>query len=279
MNLLNEHITSSGVTDMAYQQSPHSIAWLTRTDGVAPTMTRQIDQKITGWARQKLGGSFGTGDTVIESVAVIPKGEEDQVWFVVKRTIDGSTVRYVEFLETFDFGDDQEDAFYVDCGLTYDSTSTSTITGLSHLEGETVAVLGDGAVQDNQVVASGQITLDVAASVVQVGLPYTSTLKTMTLEGGSATGTAQTKRKRIYRIGIRLYRSLGLKYSDGTGTDRTITFRAPSDEMDEAVELFTGDKIESFDFGHTQSGQIQLKQDQPLPCYILGIYAYLDTQD
>src|SRR3546814_10149350 len=123
---------------------------------------------------------------------------------IVKRTIDSSTVRYVEFLEREHDPDqhDLEDAFYVDCGLTYDGSPTSTITGLDHLEGETVKVWADGDLHDDKTVASGQITLDAAASVVQVGLGYTHKLRTLKAEGGAAAGTAVTKIKRNVKMGI-----------------------------------------------------------------------------
>src|SRR5690606_27840500 len=132
-------------------------------------------------------------------------------------TINGQTKRYVEFVERpwegadedGEPGDAQEDAFYVDSGLTYDGPATTTISGLGHLEGETVQVLGDGAVQPNKVVQGGTITLTRAANKVHVGLPMVSRLVPMRLEAGATDGTAQGKIKRVHSATVRFLDTLG----------------------------------------------------------------------
>lgn len=129
MTRLAEHVTKGGIVEMDYAEEPNSIVWAVRADGQLLSMTYKRDEDVVGWARHILGGSFSDGDAVVESVAVIPGAngsgqvndstERDEVWVLVKRTIDGSTVRYIEVLEKdFETGDDQEDAFYVDCGIT-----------------------------------------------------------------------------------------------------------------------------------------------------------------
>ena len=75
------------------------------------------------------------GIAVVESVATIPTdSDEYEVWLIVKRTINGTTRRYVEYLNLFDYGTDQKDGFFMDSGLTYSGTATTAITGLEHLE-------------------------------------------------------------------------------------------------------------------------------------------------
>src|SRR6185437_15071263 len=100
---------------------------------------------------------------------------------VMNRTIGGATKRYIEVLERpFDGDiDDIEDAFFVDCGLSYSGTAITTVTGLDHLEGQTVSVLADGGVVDGLVVSSGSITLPYSASKIHVGLPFTSRAVTL----------------------------------------------------------------------------------------------------
>lgn len=127
MTILSEHIVKNSIVDMDYQQSPYNILWCVRNDGVLLSFTREADQEVMAWARHILGGSFGAGDAVVESVAVIPgDGGDDEVWVVVKRTIDGNTVRYVEYFKPFDSGSEQEDAFFVDSGLSQDTALTIT---------------------------------------------------------------------------------------------------------------------------------------------------------
>jgi hypothetical protein len=116
-------------------------------------------------------------------VVTIPHwdGDQDVTFLLVRRTIDGATVRYIEYIEKYLT---DEYAFFMDCGLTYDGTPVTAISGLDHLEGEEVTVLVDGAVHPNRTVSAGAINLQVAGSVVNVGLPYTATIKTMPIEAG-----------------------------------------------------------------------------------------------
>lgn len=260
-----EHITEGGIVQMAYQQSPDSTLWLVRGDGKLVGLTYEPAQKVAAWHKHETDGEF-------ESVAVIPapSGDYDEVWVAVKRTINGATKRYIEYFKKPDFGDDVTDAFYVDSGLTYDGSPTTTLSGLDHLEGKEVAILADGAVHPNRTVSSGQITLDWEASKVHVGLPYTSTLQTMRLEVGNVLFTSQGKIKRINKIVVRLYKSLGCKVGDGDKMD-IIPFRSSADEMDQPPDLFTGDKVVQFPVHYSRDARITVKQEQPLPLTVVAI--------
>jgi hypothetical protein len=80
-------------------------------------MTRQLEQEVRGWTRQITGRIDDLVKGKFESVAVIPgEDEDDEVWFVVKRYVNGGWVRYVEYLKPTYFTD-KEDAYFVDCGL------------------------------------------------------------------------------------------------------------------------------------------------------------------
>ena len=204
MTVLAEHVTDSGVVDLAYQQEPNQIVWAPRADGVLAGMTYGRTEDVVGWHRHPIG--------VVESVITLPHwdGDQDVLWMIVRRTVGGATVRYVEYVEKYMT---DEYAFFVDSGLTYDGAATTSITGLDHLEGEEVAVLADGAVHPNRTVTSGAITLQLAASVVNVGLPYTATIKTMPIEAGAQDGTAQGKEQRINGIVLDLFETgAGLWY-------------------------------------------------------------------
>ena len=96
------------------------------------------------------------------------------------------------------------DAFFVDSGLTYTGVPADTISGLDHLEGETVQVLADGASHPDCLVTGGTIELNREAAVVQAGLGYATALRTMRVEAGAQMGTAQGKIKRIHRVVLRL---------------------------------------------------------------------------
>lgn len=276
MTLLAEHVSEGGFVQLDVQQEPDNVIWAVRADGVLCGMTYRREEEVVAWHRHVFGGT----DAAVESIAVIPGDlDEDQVWVIVKRTINGATKRYVEYLTPQDFGSDTTDAFYVDSGLTYDGSPATTITGLGHLEGETVTILADGAAHANKTVSSGSITLDRSASKVHVGLGYTSTLRTMRIEGGALDGVSQGKVKRIHDVTIRLYRTVGAKVGASAATADLIPFRSSADPMDTALSLFTGDKTIEFENGYDTDGFLTVVQDQPLPLTLLGIYARLEVFD
>ena len=223
------------------------------------------------------------GHSVVESVAIIPGNDgsgqvhdstsRDEVWVQTKRTINSATVRYVEMIER-DFEDDQnaDDAVYSDSCITYDGTPASTITGLEHLEGETVKVWADNAVQADKVVASGSIALDVAASVVQVGLSFTHKLKTLKIEGGNAAGTSVGRTKRINGLTFVLLNSHTIEY----GPDNSVAldkndFREVSDAMDSATPLFTGELFVEFEGNWETDPRVYVESDDPAPFTLLAI--------
>ena len=217
---------------------------------------------------------------LVESIATIPGDlNEDAVYMVVQRTINLGTKRYIEFFAPFDFGSSAEDAFFVDSGLSYTGTAATSMSGLSHLEGEVVSTLVNGATHPDKEVSSGALTLDFSATKAHIGLLYKSTLQTMRIEAGGTEGTAQGKTKRIHEVVLRLFRTIGAKVgSSETELDR-IPFRTSADEMDQSLGLFTGDKQIEFRSGFDSDGFIVVQQDQPLPLTVIGIYPRLITFD
>ena len=165
----------------------------------------------------------------------------------------------------------------------------TAISGLTHLEGETVSVVADGAVTDDATVASGAITLGEKAGVVHVGLPYTGTVRLLPSSDGSATGTGQTKNRRSYIATLRLYRSLGGKvgidydYLDELGNEiqsmYRIYLRAPNDVMNQPTPLITADVQKQIDTDWDKETELIVQQDQALPLNILAIVVRSDLQE
>ena len=280
MTILGEHISEGGLSEMAYQQEPDSNVWAVRADGELVCMTYRREEQVVAWHRHVIGGVFSSGNAVVESVATIPGDlNEDQVWVIVKRTIGGATKRYIEYLSNFDFGTSVEDAFFVDSGLTYSGSSATSISGLDHLEGQSVAILANGATHPNKTVSSGAITLDYAVTKAQIGLSFTSTLETLKFDGGSALGSSQGKIKRINDIVVRLYRSVGLKVGTSSTNVDTVPFRTSSSAMDTALSMFSGDKIIEFKGGYDEDATFVILQDQPLPMTVLAIFPTLTVYD
>ena len=281
LTILAEHVTESGIIQMAYQEEPNSIVWCVRADGQLLGFTYQREQQVTAWHRHIFGGSFGSGNAVVESVEVLPTDDSEyQVWVIVKRTIDGATKRYVEYLHNQDFDETDDTSFnYLDSQLAYDGSATTTISGLDHLEGEEVSILADGATHPNKTVSSGAITLDRSSTKVKVGLPYVSLLQTMRIDAGSQNGTSQSKTKRIYEITARLYESIGIEIGPDLDNMERIPFRSSANLMDSGVNVFTGDKDIEFRGNYETDGFIFVRQNQPLPLTVLSLYPRLVTND
>ena len=306
--ILSDHITKSGIKQMAYQQEPDSLAWVLRNDGQVATMVYEPGQQVIGWSRQVFGGSFGSGAAVCESLTTISgqdavgqvfaSDDRDEVWVIVKRTINGVTRRFVEVIERAYDGPrreayatqaawraavlaDQEDAFYVDSGLTYDGAATTTISGLGHLEGETVDLWVDGAEHPQRVVAGGSVTLDYAATKVQAGLPARWRFCSLKLPYGVSAGgsTGVVKTKRVHRVGYVLMDASAFRHGPTVEKLETLEFRVVSDPMDTAVPLFTGEYEAAFAGNNENDPRICLEGVGPGPFVCLAIAPEMSTND
>jgi hypothetical protein len=272
LNRLAEHITEAGLVDIAYQQSPDQIVWTPDANGRLLGFTYERAEDVVGWHRHNIGGA-------VESVLTLPHwdGDQDVLWLVMRRTINGVEERYIEFMEKYLT---DSDSFFVDSGLTYDGAPTTTITGLSHLEGREVAILADGSVHPSRTVSGGSVTLQRSASVVQVGIPYTMKVRTLRMEAGAQDGTAQGKTQRINSLVMRLYETgPGLFYGDGVTMDE-LHLRRPGDAMDAPVPLFTGDtEFLPFPSGYDKGATITIEHRLPLPCTLVALMPQLSTYD
>lgn len=394
-NVMADHITESGINQLSYQQEPYSIIWATKGNGrlVAMTYSREQFQEAPfgGWHNHPIGGTFNGGPTVVEAISSIPSPDtkKDDLWLIAKRTINGVTRRYVEFIEEErQYNDDPRDSFYVDCGRTlngviYDTVyaasgssvtaasatltntqgnigygqqtvmdagttafslsyfpsvlnreihyhyatlsdedgrtliwhtakgiilvkqsdsrvtvalttdwpvtatitadlwglTSTTVSGLDYLEGQSVAILGDGAALTDQVVTGGSIILSSAVVKAQIGIRTLSRLQTMRFNAGAADGTSQTKTSRINKLGIRLFESDGIRFGSSFTTLDNMEIRSTNNPMDNAVTLFTGDEILDFPSDYSTSPWVCIEQSDPLPGTIICLVPIISTQD
>lgn len=269
LTILSEHITRGGVVGMALQQQPFAVVWCVTGGGEMAAFTYDRAQNVTGWARHITRGEF-------ESVAVVyGESAEDEVWVSVKRQLSGQTVRTIERFQPNHLAtlDDrrQADCFCVDCGKAYAGPATTTITGLGHLEGETVQILADGAVHADRVVTGGQITLEHEATRVAIGLGFSARLVPTSPEFSDGTTSTHGSERRPWEVTVRLYRSLGFRVS-GTGgkTWDRAQFRRSGDHMDQPTSLFDGDFRLPVTAPHALQTEILIEQDQPLPLCVLS---------
>jgi hypothetical protein len=290
LTILAEHITENGLTQFAFQQEPDSIVWAIRKDGVLLGMTYRREENVVAWHKHKLGGTYtGTHESfssatyahgMVESIATLPTDSgEDELYMIVKRTINSQTKRYIERMKPFDFGTETTSVFFVDSGLSYSGSAVTSFSALYHLEGQTLDVLANGASHPDKTVASGALAMDVSTTSAAIGLEFTSAMQTLRIESGSQDGVSQGKPKRIHGVTLRLHRTVGIEIgSSSTNVDR-IPFRDSSMSMDTAVPLFTGDKDVEFGGGFEDGDRLYVQQTQPLPMTILALYPRMNTYD
>lgn len=269
LTMLAPHMTYSGIKEMALQQEPSPIVWCVLNNGNLVGLTYEAAESVQAWHSHELSGGF------VESLATVPaeNGSRDELFVLVRREISGITKRYIEVMESGmeENASGTSECFFVDSGLSYRGTAVSAVAGLDHLEGQKVAVLADGAVQTEKIVVSGSVTLDAPASVVHVGLPFSSVLQTMPLTGVGQDGVSEESKKRISGVTLRLYKTLG--FSIGGDNDVELqSFRSSSDAMNAPPALFSGDKKVAFRGKWDRASFVRIEQNQPLPLTVLGIF-------
>ena len=393
LTLFADHITGDGIVETAVQRSPDTLLWCVRSDGVLAALTYEYRYGVAGWSRVVMAESG-----VVESIAIVRGTAEDEIYVSVKRTVNSVTKRFIEYFAARDFGSDQADAYFVDCGITddngdavditgatqahpvvitsdvahgfldgdtvklwdsegstelnnivwevanktadtfelketddfaaWDNTVTypvgfivdrtsknyisiqeglnkdpatetdywalwptaytsggyarkvvNSMSGLGHLEGESVAVLIDGATHANKTVSGSSITFDRYGSKNHAGLGYSPELKLMRIEAGGSYGTAQGKKKRVHRLLMRVYKTLNCKVGPDADHLTTVQFRGGSDAMDAPPALFSGDKEIPFDGSWDRAGDIYVTSETPTPLNILAIMPELTTND
>ncbi len=275
---LAEHLTvGRTVTRVAWAKNPASLLWCLRSDGTLLSMTYRREQQLFAWSKHLLDG-------FVESIAVIPSPDAttDDLWAIVRRTINGATKRYVEFLAPpFEPASpsDKSTMGFVDSGLRYEGPAATTLSGLFHLEGRTIKVVADGALHPDRVVTGGKISLETPATNVWAGLGYTSRVRTMRLDV-PAMGTAQGKTKRIPRVTVRVHNSIGgaVGPGDESGLEDLVR-RDQSDPMDASPPMRSGDFDVYLPGDFDVDGRLAIVQSEPLPLDVLSIMPVMSVMD
>ena len=247
------------IVSMAHQKAPFSVVWCVSSDGTLLGLTYVPEEEVGGWHVHETDGLF-------KSVCVIPEGDEDRVYFEVERTIDSSTVRYIERLGSLADAT-LTNSYHVDAGITYSGSSATAITGLDHLEGETVAILAGGTIRPTAAVASGSITLSTAATVAHIGLPFDSELRTLPVAFQIDGAFGQGRTKGVNKLWLRVVNSCRFE----AGPSET--------ELADTTDIAANTLIEEQEIDvhipsdWTDGGQVWIKQTDPVPLSIVSLVA------
>jgi hypothetical protein len=276
LTVLAEQISETGFEEMAFQQQPDAVLWCVRNDGILSGMSYEREQNVVAWHRHITDGQF-------ESVATIYglNATDDEVWLLVKRQINGQTVRYIErfrpdFREAF-ATQNKDNYWYLDCALRYNGPAVTTLSGLDHLEGRTVSVLANGSAQPDKVVTGGQITLDKPATTVLVGLPYQSRVKPMKAEFQLQDGPTNSRKKKVYRASVSIYKSIAGEISTNGTTWEWMYPRNFTTRMDDSPEPYSGDKEVVLLSEYATDSDVEVRQRLPYPLTVRSLVIKLDV--
>lgn len=277
---------TSGIKTLAVQRRPDTRIWVINNDGSCVCIVYEPLEQVLAFIPIETDGAF-------ESVAVLPDDAQDRVYFVVNRTINGSTVRYVEKMAL-----DTEvkpttlckvmDAFSV----VINSPASATVSGLSHLIGETVVVWADGAPIETSsgipaeftVSGGGTITLPSPKTNIVVGLPYTTRYKSARLAYGAAGGTAMLQMKKVDSLGMVLtdFVRAGVKYGSEFDNSERPLFPMPAmKDLTTAPPIVLSDvsEEESFVFPgeYTTDGRVCLEVSSPYTATFISLVIGITT--
>lgn len=267
LTMLARHVAAEGVRRMAWQQNPGGLLWCCMDDGSLASCTYLPEQNVVAWVRHPMDNG------AVESLAVIPGIVGDDLYAAIRRTINGSTVRYMERLaqaQDFTKKTSAAGAVLLDCCLVYSGAAKAAFTGLTHLANTAVHVLADGAVKLGLTVAAdGSLTLPAAASEVCIGLPYTSIIQPMKLKPQRTTSSPSTgNKKRVVSVDAEFLATAGAEIAGG---DTDGTFEMVLSTSIAAPALKSGMVNKLVSSSYSTEGLVTIRQQYPLPMTVTSI--------
>jgi hypothetical protein len=265
ITVLSEHITLTGIRELAWQKTPEPWLWALREDGSLACCTYELqDENVVAWTLRTNAGSDR-----IDSICVLPDGAGgENLWTITRRVVNGATVRYVERFQSDYLSDGglRQDLSVVIPGIGV--VGGSVAGGYAHLVGRQVDVVGDGSYLGRFTVdGSGLVTFGTASRIVEIGLPYTTTVELLTPELQMQDGTAQGNSMRIGEITLRFLGTVGGRINGQQIPTRTLD----TNTLDAAPESTVGlERIENLGWDRGEAACV-IEQDVPLPFYLLSV--------
>jgi hypothetical protein len=276
LNILSPDLhEGNAITKLVVQRQPDTRIHCIRADGTVAVFLYEKPSEVMCWY------TYSTDGTV-EDAFVLPGDDEDQVYYIINRTIDGNTKRYYEKFAKESECEGGTLSRNLDCFIEISQGSSTTISGLSHLEAETVYVWANGKNLGSYTVSSGSITVSEAVTSAIVGKSYTGQYKSAKLAYAAAGGTAIEQRKIINKIGLVLYKThhQGISYGRDFNNLQTLPQVIKS-------QTIAADTIhDSLDFDMTEFGgdwdtdsRICLQATAPNPCTVVNAVFAITTNE
>ena len=263
VSLLCNHLFTSGIQQMSHLREPYTGAYTVQEDGTLCHMVFEPKLQVTGWCK------FTTKNGKFESVTTLPssQSDEDEVWCVVARDVNGVTKRHVERFTVDNRAkqeqSDTDNLWFVDAGTKFTGTNLTTLSGLDYLEGEEVHVLADG-VKGKYIVNAGSITLNEPADTVIVGLCVTSEFEPLDMESPQSAG----KRKQLYQSKLMLHKSLGGSVSFDNKPYQELVYHTAGEPLSQSLSLKSGYSEIFAESSYARQKYWRIKHDEPY-CFVL----------
>lgn len=290
LSRLSGTLFEPGIKEIAYQYAPAPYIWCLLKDGTLVCMVHVDTEDVTGCFPVRLAGGSG-GDAEVESIAVIPGSDRDELYLRVKRTLNGTVVRTIERMTTgytpYDSDQSEEailerqkDCFFVDCGMTYEGDATDTVSGLDMFEGETVRILADGAVHPERVVEDGRITLQYTAKKIHVGLGYEGYFAPARREFQTYRGSSHGKHKRLKKASLLVRETLGVQYGASLDALQPYSFGKTNRTLGKPIPLVSGViDLRSGGKPSLTCPDLYIHHDSPTPCEVQRIDRFIDVEE
>jgi hypothetical protein len=268
-------IGEPSVVRLGVQRNPDTRVHAVRSDGKVAMLVYDRNEEVRCWLLVETNG-------FVEDVMVLPGTVEDQVYYVVRRTVNGATVRYVEKWAKVSEAIGGNVNKQADSFVLYQGAATSIVTGLDHLEGESVVCWADGRDRGTFTVSGGQINIGAPASAIVAGLTYTARFKSTKLANGAQGGSPLSQVNRIDHAALLLAdtHAQGLRY----GVDFDHLDDLPL--IEEGVEVdadtihtaYNADSVEVNGI-HSTDSHLCLEAAAPRPATVLGVVISMTTHD
>jgi hypothetical protein len=278
VSIAGKHLLKGKAAALGWQPDPLSVLWCCCQDGSLVGLTFNVEHKIAGMHSHPLTNGF------VEAVKAIPSSDEgvSDVYMIVRRTINAATHRYIEMLGPY-FEDagagDAAGAWFFDCALEYSGAAVSSITGLSHLEGQTVGILANKALHARKVVTGGAVTLDrsdVTAAVV--GLPIDAKVVDLARNLNLQTGSTRNQKKRASHAVVEVVETIGGSIACNGGRAEALELTGTLN-YGTAPKLYTGQKRKQMTGPLGDEAELELAASDGLPMTVIGLSPDLDVTE
>jgi hypothetical protein len=275
---LSSHLFSFPVKKLAFAQVPEPIIWVLTTAGELRGITFDQQERVIGFHRH----DFGDDSTVV-SIGVIPTAERDVLWLLMERSINGSTVHYVEYLSANYHETDGalEDAYFVDAGSSYSGVATNTVTGLTHLANTAVQVLADGSYKQGLTVsAGGVLTLagGETAEKIHVGIGMESEFQTLRPPLQVQDGHTIGRKVSAQKVLIDVIGTGPLRVGANSDSAEEIQHRRTDQGFGEAPDLKDGTYSVPLEDRRTGGARVYGIMDTPHPAFIRSLLVQVEFE-